>query len=245
MKYNTKEKLLELFINNIMNESRKYNEIFYRWSNTPYIKNFINKYYSDFNSVLKYVKIWLDLVLQTTEFYLEYAHEYITSNSFKFVDNARNEASKAIIVAYKKWLDNILNNSKNLKSNYMYIEGFKKYIDNNIIDIIYKDEKLKEEMEVLSWCIEIINSNINIVITDFNILYEFSKNNNSKDNIDKLITNLHSAFFEELKKLFEESYNQPRTQLEKVNNSVAEDSYNDIISHYIKAEEAIDNSLYQ
>ena len=74
-------------------------------------------------------------------------------------DDSKKEARKIIINAYKQWLNTLLKDGVNFKSNHMYIDGFNKYINNQeILSIICGDDNLNELLKVLSFFISILSS---------------------------------------------------------------------------------------
>ena len=168
---NTKLDLIKQLSHDMMRQSANYNGIFFWCHNSPCMKSYINNYYSNFRDILKDVKIWLDMILKDSRYYLEYARYNILYDANKYnYDDSKKEARKIIINAYKQWLNTLLKDGVNFKSNHMYIDGFNKYINNQeILSIICGDDNLNELLKVLSFSSVMINSNINVVIDKFEI----------------------------------------------------------------------------
>ena len=124
---NTKLDLIKQLSHDMMRQSANYNGIFFWCHNSPCMKSYINNYYSNFRDILKDVKIWLDMILKDSRYYLEYARYNILYDANKYnYDDSKKEARKIIINAYKQWLNTLLKDGVNFKSNHMYIDGFNK-----------------------------------------------------------------------------------------------------------------------
>ena len=238
---NTKEALISHFAFEMLCQSKNYYDMFWTWSNRPFMENYINNYYPNFKDVLKDVKIYLDTILKQTRFFLEYARSNIIHYSLKIPENERKNIFNVITCAYKKWIDTLLNDGLNMKRNTMYIDGFNKYINNqDILTVIDKDKDLKEVLEALSFSATIINSDINVVISKIEILNKYLKCQSDNEFEKKLVTDVHAEFFTALRNSIDKSDVDTMFDLkEKTNN--AEDIYEIVKSYEKQQDNSIDN----
>ena len=209
----------------MLNQSRNYYDIFWTWSNRPFMGNYINNYYPNFKDVLKDVKIYLDLILKQTRFFLEYARSNIIHYSLKIPEDERKNIFNIITCSYKNWIDTLLNDGLNMKRNTMYIDGFNKYINNpNILTVIDNDKDLKEVLEALSFSVTMINSDINVVVDKIEILNKYLRSQSDNEFKKKLVADVHAEFFAALKNNIEKSNVDSNPDLrEKLDDD--EDSY--------------------
>ena len=239
---NTKLDLIKQLSHDMMRQSANYNGIFFWCHNSPCMKSYINNYYSNFRDILKDVKIWLDMILKDSRYYLEYARYNILYNANKYnYDDSNKEARKIIINAYKQWLNTLLKDGVNFKSNHMYIDGFNKYINNQeILSIICGDDNLNELLKVLSFSSVMINSNINVVIDKFEMLNKYLIGQNDIEIKKQFGADIHTEFFTALRNSIDKSDVDTMFDLkEKTNN--AEDIYEIVKSYEKQQDNSIDN----
>lgn len=239
---NTKLDLIKQLSHDMMRQSANYNGIFFWCHNSPCMKSYINNYYSNFRDILKDVKIWLDMILKDSRYYLEYARYNILYDANKYnYDDSKKEARKIIINAYKQWLNTLLKDGVNFKSNHMYIDGFNKYINNQeILSIICGDDNLNELLKVLSFSSVMINSNINVVIDKFEMLNKYLIGQNDVEIKKQFVADIHIEFFTALRNSIDKSDVDTMFDLkEKTNN--AEDIYEIVKSYEKQQDNSIDN----
>ena len=239
---NTKLDLIKQLSHDMMRQSANYNGIFFWCHNSPCMKSYINNYYSNFRDILKDVKIWLDMILKDSRYYLEYARYNILYDANKYnYDDSKKEARKIIINAYKQWLNTLLKDGVNFKSNHMYIDGFNKYINNQeILSIICGDDNLNELLKVLSFSSVMINSNINVVIDKFEMLNKYLIGQNDIEIKKQFVADIHTEFFTALRNSIDKSDVDNMFDLkEKTNN--AEDIYEIVKSYEKQQDNSIDN----